>query len=55
MDAGRSLRADRMLAWAGILGPIVFVATFTVAGWLRPGYSALGEAVSEHCCSNLVG
>ena len=47
MQAGRSPRIDRMLAWAGILGPIVFVTIFTVAGWLRPGYSAMEEAVSD--------
>ncbi|MGH8946345.1 MAG: DUF998 domain-containing protein, partial [Acidimicrobiia bacterium] len=31
----------------GILGLIVFVVGFTIAGWLRPGYSAMREAVSD--------
>jgi hypothetical membrane protein len=32
---------------AGIVGPILFIAVFTVAGWLRPRYSATAEAVSD--------
>ncbi|MBB5867781.1 putative membrane protein [Allocatelliglobosispora scoriae] len=39
--------ATRLLLAAGIVGPVLFVLTFTVAGWLRPGYSALASAVSD--------
>jgi hypothetical membrane protein len=38
---------QRALLAAGIVGPILFVAVFTVAGWLRPRYSATAEAVSD--------
>ena len=30
----------RIGAVAGMLGPLVFIATFTLEGWLRPGYHA---------------
>lgn len=36
----------RHLAMAGVLGPPVFVAVFLLAGWLRPGYSAMSQEVS---------
>ena len=35
------------LAWAGILGPVLFVAVFTIEGWLRPGYDPYRMYVSE--------
>jgi hypothetical protein len=34
---GESAAARRRGGWAGVIGPAVFVATFTVEGWLRPG------------------
>lgn len=37
----------RQLAWAGMLGPILFVVIFTLEGWLRPGYEPLKMYVSE--------
>lgn len=39
--------ADRWLALAGIVGPVVLVATFVVLGLLRPGYSPVRQAVSD--------
>jgi hypothetical membrane protein len=36
----------RLLAWGGIIGPILFVAAFTIAGALRPGYSPISQAIS---------
>ncbi len=36
----------RIAAWAGILGSAIFVATFTVEGWLRAGYDPLSTYVS---------
>ena len=33
-------------AWAGIIGPTLFVATFTLEGWLRPGYDPARTFVS---------
>lgn len=40
-------RFQRALAFAGAVGPVLFVIVFTVAGLLRPGYSATAEAVSD--------
>ncbi len=36
----------RLAAWAGIIGPALFVAIFTIEGWLRPGYGPLSTYVS---------
>jgi hypothetical protein len=33
--------------WAGMIGPVLFVAVFTLEGWLRSGYNSLGMYVSE--------
>jgi hypothetical membrane protein len=37
----------RFGALAGIIAPIIFVGLFTLEGWLRPGYSAVSQYVSE--------
>ena len=37
----------RWLALAGVVGPIVFVGAFTLAGFLRPGYSPIHQAISD--------
>ncbi len=37
----------RLAAWAGIMGPILFVAVFTIEGFLRPGYNPLTTYVSD--------
>ena len=38
---------QRQLAiWAGIIAPPLFVATFLLEGWLRPGYEPLSTFVS---------
>ena len=39
-------RDSTVAAWAGIIGPILFVATFTIEGWLRPGYDPRSMYVS---------
>ncbi len=36
----------RLAVWAGIIGPALFVAVFTIEGWLRPGYEPLKAYVS---------
>jgi hypothetical protein len=41
-----SLIWRRLGAWAGIVGPMLFVAVFTVEGWLRPGYESASTFVS---------
>jgi hypothetical protein len=41
-----TLGQRRLAAWAGILGPVLFVAIFTIEGWLRPGYNPLSTYVS---------
>jgi hypothetical membrane protein len=40
-------RLVRLARVAGMLGPVLFVATFTIEGWLRPGYDARSMYVSE--------
>src|SRR5260370_9078034 len=40
------VNAARWFAFAGVGGPILFVLVFTLAGFLRPGYSPLSQAVS---------
>lgn len=45
---GRTIIDHRQLvAWAGVIGPALFVAIFTLEGWLRPGYEPLKMYVSE--------
>lgn len=46
-DAGTGPRSVRLAALAGMTAAALFVAVFTVCGWLRPGYSALSMFVSE--------
>jgi hypothetical membrane protein len=44
----KKLTLDRRIAaWAGMIGPALFVAIFTIEGWLRPGYQPLKMYVSE--------
>jgi hypothetical membrane protein len=38
---------DRWLALGGLIGPVAFVVTFTVAGMLRAGYSPVDQAISD--------
>lgn len=42
-----TLGQRRLAAWAGMLGPALFVGIFTIEGWLRPGYEPLRMYVSE--------
>jgi hypothetical membrane protein len=37
----------RWLTLAGVVGPLLFVVVFTLAGFLRPGYSPIHQAVSD--------
>ena len=37
---------SKLAAWAGMIAPVLFVATFTIMGWLRPGYDASSMYVS---------
>ncbi|CAN5384612.1 hypothetical protein BH23ACT9_BH23ACT9_05200 [soil metagenome] len=41
------MRINRVGAWAGIIGPTAFVATWAIAGALRPGYDPTSQAISE--------
>jgi hypothetical membrane protein len=43
----RPSTTTRLLGWCGILGPLIFVVAFTVAGLLRPGYSPIHQAISD--------
>ena len=36
----------QLTAWAGMIGAFLFVAIFTLEGWLRPGYQPLATYVS---------
>ncbi len=37
----------QLAAWAGMIGSTLFVVTFTIEGWFRPGYKPFGMFVSE--------
>jgi hypothetical protein len=37
----------QLAAWAGMIGSALFVAVFTIEGWLRPGYNPFSMFVSE--------
>jgi len=37
----------QLCALAGVVGPLLFVLGFTLAGWLTPGYSPLSQSVSS--------
>ncbi len=37
----------QLAVWAGMIGPVLFAATFTIEGWLRPGYNPNSMFVSE--------
>jgi len=37
----------RIASWAGMIGPVLFTLSFTVNGFLRPGYSPVRNYVSE--------
>src|SRR4051812_34931251 len=39
--------AARKLAWAALVGQVVFIASWVVAGALQPGYSHANQGVSE--------
>lgn len=43
------MNADTKRLWsmAGIIAPIIFVGVFLLEGWLRPGYDAMAQYVSE--------
>lgn len=44
---GGSGAGARWLAACGVIGPVLFVIAFTVAGLVRPGYSPVHQAVSD--------
>jgi hypothetical protein len=46
MKVSRDATGQRIGAWAGVIGPVLFTATFTIEGWLRPGYDSCGMFVS---------
>jgi hypothetical membrane protein len=37
----------RLLALGGVIGPLIFLVACTIAGFLRPGYSPLHQAISD--------
>ena len=39
--------SHRLAKLAGMIGPVLFVSTFTIEGWFRPGYEARAMFVSE--------
>jgi len=40
-------QAVRWAALAGVVGPLLFLLLYTLAGFLRPGYSPLHQAISD--------
>lgn len=47
MDTKVSKRITELLAWCGVVGPVVFVLVFTVAGFMRAGYSPIHQTISD--------
>ena len=43
----RTGSTTRLLTLGGVIGPVIFVVACTIAGFLRSGYSALHQAVSD--------
>lgn len=41
------MNSRQLSAWAGMFGSALFVAVFTLEGWLRPGYDAKTMFISE--------
>ncbi len=39
-------QAARWFVFAGVVGPILYVVVFTLAGFLRPGYSPVRQSIS---------
>ncbi len=37
----------QLAAWAGVIGPILFIAIFTVEGFLRPDYNPVSTYISD--------
>src|SRR6266436_5367625 len=49
-DTQAVTRLDQIAQWlalGGVVGPVLFVAAFTVGGIVRPGYSPIHQAVSD--------
>jgi hypothetical membrane protein len=42
----RKTTSHRLFAWAGIIGPVIFVSLFLIEGWLRPGYDPFNTYIS---------
>jgi hypothetical protein len=42
----RPIDRRRLATWAGSVGPALFVATFTIEGWHRPGYDERSMFIS---------
>ncbi len=40
-------RAQRLLLYCGLLGPVLFTGTYLIAGALRPGYNGLRQPISD--------
>ncbi len=47
LDARHSYDINRWLALGGVVGPIIFVLTFMLAGAIRAGYSPIHQAISD--------
>jgi hypothetical protein len=45
--SSRQASLQRLGAWAGIVGPILFTIVYTVDGWFQPNYSAISEPASN--------
>ncbi len=41
------MQRRQLAVWAGLVGPALFVAVFSLEGWLRPGYDPRSMFVSE--------
>jgi hypothetical protein len=41
------INLHRILSWAGIIAPLLFVSVFTIEGLLRPGYNPMSMYISD--------
>ena len=47
MTRPASISIRQLATWAGVIGPILFIAVFTVEGFLRPDYNPISTYISD--------
>jgi len=44
---GESIMLKKVASWAGMMGPALFILSFTINGFLHPGYNPVSMYISE--------